>query len=51
MLVKELKIGNTICRIYDDYVIKSPEKIQEKLDRIGEIAAEAEERRQKGGTA
>ena len=50
-MVKEIKIGNTICRIYDDFVVKTPEEVQKHLDRIGEIAAEAEKRKQKGSSA
>ena len=47
--VKEVKIGNSVCRICDDFCVKTPEEVQRILDRIAEIALRSYER--KGRTA
>jgi hypothetical protein len=41
-VVMKLKIGNTEGFIYDDcYRDKTPEQIEEILDRVGQIVSEA----------
>lgn len=44
-VVYEEKIGNTICRICDDYVVKTKEERDAILERVAEILSRAEERR------
>ena len=45
---KEVKIGNSVCRICDDFCV-TQEETQQILDRIAEIAVRSYER--KGRTA
>ena len=44
-VVKEGMIGNTKYKIYDDYIKRTPEEIQETLRRCGEIVSMALARR------
>ena len=43
MIVKEYKAGNTIIRIHDDYIVKTPEEVQAILDRLGQIVRSADD--------
>lgn len=37
-VVKETKIGNSVCRICDDFCVKTPEEVDRILKNIGDIA-------------
>ena len=53
MVVFEMKIGNTIVRGHDDYVVRTAAERQEILDKVGRIAAgiyKDKEKKQKEGT-
>ncbi|MEG0216486.1 MAG: hypothetical protein RR685_10195 [Hungatella sp.] len=39
MKVKEMRLGNCIVEIYDDYVVKTEEERKECLDRVGKIVS------------
>ena len=38
-VVKEVKIGNSVCRICDDYCVGTNEEVQKILRNVGIIAA------------
>lgn len=44
-VVKDFYLGNAHIKIYDDYVVKTPEQVQQILKRCAEIV-KADERRE-----